>query len=141
MNPIPENLLMELRAEMADVRSLLIEALGDFTIYQEGLLKLHEREKRIAKFYRSAFISATVVLALFIGFGSAQLLSTGHVVHQTKDLAGQTKDLAEQIKGIQTSNRSLLEEVDCVVRAAAFVPAKDLPAAYAKCVQPRKGTP
>lgn len=134
MNPIPENLLMELRAEMADVRSLLIEALGDFTIYQEGLLKLHEREKRIAKFYRSAFISATVVLALFIGFGSAQLLSTGHVVHQTKDLA-------EQIKGIQTSNRSLLEEVDCVVRAAAFVPAKDLPAAYAKCVQPRKGTP
>jgi hypothetical protein len=127
MSPIPENLLVELRSEMADVRSLLIEALGDFTVYQEGLLRLHEREKKIARFYRVAFITVTIALALFIGFGTAQMVSTRRVVGQTKNL------------GVQ--NNLLLEEIDCVVAVAAEVPPKDQPAAYGKCLQPKKGKP
>lgn len=132
MSPLPENLLVELRAELADVRSLLIEALGDFTIYQEGLLKLQEREKKVAIFYRRAFVSAAIVLALVFGFGSAQLLSTNRNVRETKNIA-------EEIQGVQDGNKLLLEEVDCTVRAAATIAPKDLPAAYLKCLQPKKG--
>jgi hypothetical protein len=121
--PIPENLLIELRAELADVRGLLIEALADFTLYQEGLLKLHEREQTIARFYRKAFIGVTIVLALFIGFGTSQIISTKHIARQGRQVSDQ--------------NNQLLREVDCVVRASAtLVPgSKEQSAAFLKCVQ------
>lgn len=110
--PISNNLLLELRTEISELRAVLLEALADFALYQEGLLRLHQEQLKAIGFHRKRTMAVGLVILVIVLFGTAQAFSS---------------------RRISAQNNKLLETIDCVVKVAAEVPQELQPAAYGEC--------